>query len=185
MGVVVGATPVSMRSCWEFHVHYWRMLIWKILRLLTIVLWRAVAGLVEHQVAIGETVIMHVRRSEFLLILVDLVQFWAHLPVSMTSAHLPAKDVSSLSGCSLWSLLIPCHSTAGTTWTSSRPLSLNLGHHLHLIRILHDKLACVSSVGGANTTGSLRTTRCMYLVGHYLALRGDCWYFVVVFLYWR
>jgi len=31
VGVVVGATPVSMRSRWEFHVHYWRMLIRKIL----------------------------------------------------------------------------------------------------------------------------------------------------------
>ena len=31
VGVVVRATPVSVRSRWEFHVHYWRVLIRKIL----------------------------------------------------------------------------------------------------------------------------------------------------------
>lgn len=31
VGVVVGATPVSVRGCREFHVHYWRVLIRKIL----------------------------------------------------------------------------------------------------------------------------------------------------------
>jgi hypothetical protein len=31
VGVVVRATPVSVRSRWEFHVHYWRMLIRKVL----------------------------------------------------------------------------------------------------------------------------------------------------------
>ena len=31
MRVVVRAAPVPVRSCWEFHVHYWRMLIREIL----------------------------------------------------------------------------------------------------------------------------------------------------------
>ena len=37
------------------------------------------ASLVEHQVPIGEAVVVHVRRGELLLVLMDLVQFGACL----------------------------------------------------------------------------------------------------------
>jgi hypothetical protein len=109
-----------------------------------------VASLVEHQVPIGEAVVVHVRRGELLLVLMDLVQFGAHLPVSVTSAHLSAEDVSALSGCSLRSLLISGHSASWATRTSSRSLSLDLSDHLHLVWILHNELACIAPIGSAD-----------------------------------
>lgn len=143
------------------------------------------ACLVEHQIAIREAVVVHVRRSKLLLVLVDLVQLGAHLPVRVASAHLSAENVSSLSGRSLGSLLIARHSAAWATWASPWSLSLDLRDHLHLVWILHHELAGVASVCSANTARALRTARSVHLVRHYLALRGNCWYLVVVFLYWR
>ena len=46
VGVVIGATPVAVRSRWELHVHYWRVLVREVLRLLAVVLRRAVTCLV-------------------------------------------------------------------------------------------------------------------------------------------
>lgn len=108
------------------------------------------AGLVEHQVPVRKTVVVHVRGGEFLLVLVDLVQLRAHLPVRMASAHLASEDVSALGGCSLRPLLVACHAASWTARTGARSLPLDLRHHLHLVRILHYELACVASVGSAN-----------------------------------
>lgn len=126
------------------------MLIREVLRLLAVVLRGAVARLIEHQVPVGEAVVMHVRGGELLLVLVDLVQLRAHLAVGVASAHLAAEDVASLSRCSLRSLLIASHAAARAARTSSRPLSLDLCDHLHLIWILHHKLPCIASVGRAD-----------------------------------
>jgi hypothetical protein len=95
---------------------------------------------------------VHVRRGKLLLVLMDLVQFGAHLPVGVTSAHLSSENVSALSGCSLRSLLISSHSTSWAARTSSRSLSLDLSDHLHLVWILHDELACIAPVGSADAT---------------------------------
>lgn len=106
------------------------------------------ACLVQHQVPIRKAAVMHVRRGEFLLILMDFVKFGAHLSICMASSHLSTEDVSALCRCSLRSLLVSCNSWPARA--GSWPLSMHLCYHVHLIRILHHKLPRVSSVCGSN-----------------------------------
>lgn len=154
VSVVVGATSIAVRSGGELHVHDWRMLVREVLRLFVVVFGRAVTSLVEHQVPVRKAAVMHVCRSEFLLVLLDLVELGSHLAICVTSTHLSSENMASLGCSSLLAVLVSCHSR--TTWTGSRSLSLNFCYNLHLIGVLHDKLASIASVG---CTDAIRTLR--------------------------
>lgn len=98
--------------------------------------------------------------SKLLLVRVDFVQLAAHLSIAAT--HLSSENVSALSG--------------GTrlTFDGAWAIPVNLGHHLHLIGVVHDKLFRVASVSGVGSLASRNN----------FALRSYSWNLVVVFLNW-
>ena len=67
--IVVCTASVSMRCCWEFHVHHW--LVWEIFRF-TVVFWRPMRS-VSHQIPIWKAVVVHVTVCELLLVLIHFV----------------------------------------------------------------------------------------------------------------
>ena len=97
--------------------------------------------------------------SKFLLVRVDFVQLTSHL--SIPAAHLATKNVPTLGG-STW-----------LTLDGARAVPVDLGHHLHLIRIVHDKLLSVATISSVRPLASRNN----------FALRSDSWDFIVVLLY--
>lgn len=101
----------------------------------------------------------------------------------MTSAHLPTKNMASLRCSPLRSLLIRVlHRSCGTTWASTWSTSLNFSYHLHLIWILHDEFAIITSVCCTYTAGTLRASCSLRAHRNDFALRGYCRDLVVVFI---
>lgn len=162
--IMICTASVSMASRRELHVHY--RLVGKVFLLLLLLLllfrvvlrWLVVGGVavIRKYVPIGKWIV--VALSKLLLVGIDFVQFGAHLSIAAT--HLATEDVSSLC-CSAW-----------LTLDRSRSISVYLGNHLHLIRIIHNKLLGISSVSRCGPLSSI----------DYLALGSHSRNLVVVFL---
>lgn len=167
MIIVVCTASISMWGSWEFHVHHW--LVWEILGF-TVVFWRSVRS-VSHQIPVWKAVVMHVTVCKLLLVLVHFVQLGPHMSISIASAHLTTKDVTTLSRSSGLSV--------STNWVWSSQVSLiNLSNHLHLIGIIHNKLFRISSVDWSHG----RSCAITWPLEHDLTLRWYSWYLVVIFL---
>ena len=177
MLVVICAASVSVRCGWELYIHH--LLVWKVFWF-AVVLWRAMRG-VSHQITIWKAIIMHVTVCKLLLILIDLVQFRAHVSIGASSTHLTAEDVSTLRGSSWLSV--------STDRVRATHISLlYLSNHLHLVWVIHNKFLAIngiSSVDRSHTLASSSTTCITWPLEHDLALRRNCWYLVVIFLNWR
>ena len=81
--------------------------------------------------------------------------------MSVPTAYLATKNVSALSG-GTW-----------LTLDGARAVPVDLGHHLHLVRIVHDKFLGVATISSVRPLASRNN----------FALRSDSWDFIVVLLY--
>ena len=163
MVIMVRAASVSVAGRWELHVHHG--LIWEIFWLV-VVLWRSV-GAIGNKVAVWEAVIMHAGMGEFLLVLVQLVHFRAYSCVGTSSAHLSAKNMSTLRG----SPGLPASiERIDSVWAPR----VDFMDHMHLIMPYYE--FPISPISVRQPT---------YSSLYDLALRCYCWYFIVVFLYRR